>query len=210
LTANYTFLNERLARHYGVPHAAGINSAVTLTDETRFGLLGQGSILTVTSATRTSPVLRGKWILDNILGMPPPISPPDLPALDDTGEAGRPASVRERSSGTAGIPACGVPCANGSARLSLENFDGVASGERPSGRPDRCVRRVPGWPHASRSAASRALPTAQTQRDQFVATLTESDLRARARSQSSTSRRCEKSRDAASSDARWSALIRES
>src|SRR5207237_593523 len=73
LTANYTFLNDRLARHYGVPNINGTHfRRVTLTDQNRFGLLGQGSILTITSQpVRTSPVFRGKWILDNILGTPP-------------------------------------------------------------------------------------------------------------------------------------------
>ncbi len=74
LTADYTFVNERLARHYGIPNIYGSQfRRVTVTDEARRGLLGQGSILTVTSHTdRTSPVVRGKWILDNLLGAPPP------------------------------------------------------------------------------------------------------------------------------------------
>ena len=74
LTADYTFVNERLARHYGIPNVYGSRfRRVTLTDRTARGLLGQGSILTVTSyPNRTSPVLRGKWMLENILGAPPP------------------------------------------------------------------------------------------------------------------------------------------
>lgn len=88
LGADYTFLNERLARHYGVPHVVGSRfRRVSFADDpqrTRGGLLRQGSLLTVTSyATRTSPVLRGKWVLDNLLGTPPPPPPPDVPALDD-------------------------------------------------------------------------------------------------------------------------------
>lgn len=88
LAADYTFLNERLARHYGVPHVQGSRfrrvSFAGDPDRRRGGLLRQGSLLTVTSyATRTSPVLRGKWILDNLLGTPPPPPPPDVPALDD-------------------------------------------------------------------------------------------------------------------------------
>lgn len=87
LAADYTFLNERLARHYNVPHVVGSRfRRVSFADEParRGGLLRQGSLLTVTSfATRTSPVVRGKWILDNILGTPPPPPPPDVPALDD-------------------------------------------------------------------------------------------------------------------------------
>ena len=79
LTADYTFVNERLARHYGIPNVYGSRfRRVTVTDDARRGLLGQGSILAVTShAERTSPVVRGKWILENILGTPPP--PPPIP-----------------------------------------------------------------------------------------------------------------------------------
>lgn len=86
LRANYTFLNERLARHYGIPNVYGSRfRRVTLgEDNGRGGLLRQGSMLTVTSyATRTSPVLRGKWVLDNLLGLPPPAPPPDVPTLQD-------------------------------------------------------------------------------------------------------------------------------
>ena len=90
LTADYTFVNERLARHYGIPNVKGSHfRRVTLTDDSRRGLLGQGSILTVTAYPhRTSPVLRGKWILENLLGTPPPPPPPNVPALKDTNAAG--------------------------------------------------------------------------------------------------------------------------
>ena len=79
LRADYTFLNERLAKHYGIPHVYGsrFRRVALGEDSERGGLLRQGSILTVTSyATRTSPVIRGKWILENILGTPPPPPPP--------------------------------------------------------------------------------------------------------------------------------------
>src|SRR5205807_7982997 len=78
LTADYTFVNERLARHYGIPGVYGSHfRRVTLTDDSRRGLLGKGAILAVTShATRTSPVVRGKWILENVLGAPVPPPPP--------------------------------------------------------------------------------------------------------------------------------------
>jgi hypothetical protein len=100
LTADYTFLNDRLARHYDIPNIKGSHfRRVTLTEENRRGLLGQGSILTMTSQpVRTSPVFRGKWILDNILGTPPPDPPPNVPLLPEKSGvyAGRTPSMRER------------------------------------------------------------------------------------------------------------------
>lgn len=98
LTADYTFLNERLAKHYGVPGVYGSNfRRATITQEERKGLLGQGSILTVTShADRTSPVVRGKWILENLLGAPPPPPPPDVPALPENTEGELPKTLRAR------------------------------------------------------------------------------------------------------------------
>jgi hypothetical protein len=98
LTANYTFVNERLARHYGIPHVYGSHfRRVTLGDETRRGLLGQGSVLTVTSyPNRTSPVLRGKWILETVLGTPPPPPPPNVTPLKEKREGAKAVSVRER------------------------------------------------------------------------------------------------------------------
>src|SRR5437762_8762617 len=94
LTANYTFVNERLARHYGIPNIYGSQfRRVTITDEARRGLLGQASILTVTSyPNRTSPVERGKWILTNLLGVPPQPPPPNVPALQETSADGKPLS----------------------------------------------------------------------------------------------------------------------
>ena len=91
LDANYTFLNQRLAEHYGIPNVYGSQfRKVDLTDPNRGGLLGQGSILTVTSyPNRTSVVQRGKWILENLLGAPPPPPPPDVPDLKPHGQDGR-------------------------------------------------------------------------------------------------------------------------
>jgi len=88
LTANYTFVNERLAQHYGIPNVKGVNfRRVALADDSpRRGLLGKGAILTVTALpNRTSPVVRGKWVLQNILGAPPPEPPPNVPALEENG-----------------------------------------------------------------------------------------------------------------------------
>jgi mono/diheme cytochrome c family protein len=128
LNADYTFVNERLARHYGIPNIYGPRfRRVTITDEARRGLLGQGSILTVTSyATRTSPVLRGKWILTNILGTPPPPAPPNVPALKENNEGGKVMSVRERLEEHRKNPAC-ASCHKIMDPLgfALENFDAI-------------------------------------------------------------------------------------
>ena len=98
LTADYTFINERLAQHYGIPNVYGERfRRVTLNGDQRGGLLGQGSVLAVTSyPNRTSPVLRGKLLLETILGTPPPPPPANVPGLPDRGEGGKAASVRER------------------------------------------------------------------------------------------------------------------
>ena len=98
LNANYTFINERLARHYGIPNIYGTDfRRVTITDDRRRGLLGQASILTVTSLpTRTSPVHRGKWILTNLIGMPPNPPPPNVPALKEHSDPGKLTSLRQR------------------------------------------------------------------------------------------------------------------
>ena len=98
--ADYTFVDERLARHYGIPGVAGDRfRRVRVADENRLGLLGHGSVLTLTShANRTSPVLRGKWVMDVLIGSPPPLPPPNVPELDATrgSRDGRPLSTRQR------------------------------------------------------------------------------------------------------------------
>jgi hypothetical protein len=130
LTANYTFVNERLARQYGIPGVYGSQfRRVTLTDPARFGLLGQGSVLTVTSyPNRTSPVLRGKWILENILGTPPPPPPPGVPPLKENEEGAKPKSVRELMEQHRASPNCATCHAvMDPLGFSLENFD--ATGE---------------------------------------------------------------------------------
>ena len=98
LTADYTFVNGRLAEHYGIPGVYGDRfRRIRVVDENRRGLLGHGSILTVTSyPNRTSPVIRGKWVLDNLLGAPPPPPPPDVPALEERDVIQHPRSIRER------------------------------------------------------------------------------------------------------------------
>ena len=127
LAADYTFVNERLAQHYGIPNVRGSHfRRVALNDDARGGLLGHGSILTVTSyANRTSPVLRGKWILENILGTPPPPPPADVPDLE-TAEGGAPLSMREAMEQHRANPVC-ASCHQlmDPPGLSLENFDAV-------------------------------------------------------------------------------------
>jgi hypothetical protein len=132
LNADYTFVNERLARHYGIPNVYGSDfRRVTLQHDARRGLLGQGSILTVTSApNRTSPVTRGAWILENLLGSPPPLPPPDVPAFPESqsgqGITQQPATVRERMVQHRTAPACrGCHQIMDPIGLALENFDGV-------------------------------------------------------------------------------------
>ena len=118
LDADYTFLNERLARHYGVTGIYGSRfRRVELPDTMRRGLLGHGSVLTVTSyATRTSPVLRGRWLLENLLGAPPPPPPANVPPLKEIGEAGVAPRLGARAaratSAESGVRV--VPCADGS------------------------------------------------------------------------------------------------
>jgi cytochrome c551/c552 len=129
LTANYTFVNERLAKHYGIPNVYGsrFRRVSFGPDDVRGGLLRQGSILTVTSyATRTSPVIRGKWVLDNILGIPPPPPPPSVPALKENTGGGKELSIREKMAQHRSNPACsGCHQLMDPVGFSFENYDAV-------------------------------------------------------------------------------------
>ena len=127
LEADYTFLNERLARHYGVPHVYGshFRRVALPAGSVRGGLLGQGSVLAVTShANRTSPVVRGKWILENILGTPPPEPPANVPALEEKQDGGQALTMRERMEEHRVNPIC-ASChlIMDPLGLALENFD---------------------------------------------------------------------------------------
>ena len=133
LSANYTFVDERLALHYGIPNILGSRfRRVTLTDPNRFGLLGHGSILTLTStAIRTSPVQRGKYVMEVLLGTPPPPPLPNVPALPEnaesrTGHVAKPLSVRERMEEHRANPVCAA-CHKmmDPIGFALENFDAV-------------------------------------------------------------------------------------
>jgi hypothetical protein len=128
LTSDQTYLNEQLARHYGISGIYGSHlRRVTLMDENRFGLLGKAGVLAVTSySTRTAPTIRGKWLLENILDAPPPAPPPNIPALEDSNKDGKPRSVREMLE----VHRTNPTCASCHARmdplgLSLENFDAI-------------------------------------------------------------------------------------
>ena len=128
LNADYTYVNERLARHYGIPNVYGSHfRRVTVQQDARRGLLGQGSILTVTSyPNRTSPVLRGKWVLENILGTPPPAPPQDVPDIEENHPGAEARSLRARLEAHRRNPTC-ASCHRVMDPLgfALENFDGL-------------------------------------------------------------------------------------
>jgi mono/diheme cytochrome c family protein len=131
LTADYTFVNERLARHYGIPHVYGSHfRRVVLADDARNGLLGKGSVLSVTSyPNRTSPVVRGKWILENLLGTPPPPPPPDVDTtLPENRPGDTPRTLRERFEEHRRSPSC-ASCHRlmDPPGFALENFDAVGA-----------------------------------------------------------------------------------
>ena len=128
LTANYTFVNQQLAKFYGYPNVYGSHfRKIDIPDPNRAGLLGQGSILTVTSyATRTTVVQRGKYVMTNILGTPPPPPPPNVPALSDKGKGGVPATLRARMEQHRANPVC-ASCHSRMDPLgfALENFNAI-------------------------------------------------------------------------------------
>jgi len=132
MTADYTYVNERLAKHYGIPNIYGSQfRRVTLADDARRGLLGKGSILMVTShADRTSPVVRGKWILENLLGAPVPPAPANVPPLKETNDrpGGKILTMRERMAEHRTDPACsGCHSIMDPLGFALENFDAVGA-----------------------------------------------------------------------------------
>jgi cytochrome c551/c552 len=177
LNADYTFVNERLAKHYGIEGVYGSQfRRVKVTNEARRGLLGQGSILTVTSeANRTSPVKRGKFILEAILGTPPPAPPPGVPPLKEN-EGAQALSVRARLEEHRKSPACsGCHAVMDPLGFSLENFDGVGEWrtKEPGGAVDPSGQLADGTkvdgPVALRNAIMK-------HPEQFVRTLTEKML----------------------------------
>jgi hypothetical protein len=175
LGANYTYLNERLALMYGIKNVRGDQwRRVELTDSHRFGLLGKGAVLMLTAyPNRTSPVLRGKYILENILGTPPPSPPANVPALSDNEAGQEPKSLRERMELHRKNPTCAT-CHRVMDPLgfALENFDGIGAwrAREPGGAIDPAGKLADGsdvdGPVALRAAIMR-------HPDQFVRTLTE-------------------------------------
>ena len=174
LTSNQTFLNEQLARHYGVSGVYGSHfRPVTLTDENRFGLLGKAAVLSVTSySTRTAPTIRGKYLLENILAAPPPAPPANVPALEESSKDGKPRSVRDMLEVHRKNPAC----ASCHARmdplgLSLESFDAIGQWRTTdAGTPINASGvLLDGTRVDGPAALRRALVT---QKEQFVRTVT--------------------------------------
>ena len=177
LTANYTFLNERLARHYQVPNVYGNHfRRVSFADGSRGGLLSQASILTVTSyPNRTSPVVRGKWLLETMLGSPPPPPPLNVPPLkeNEKGENDRPLSVRERMEAHRRSPACAVCHVRmDPLGFSLENFDALGKWRTQSdGAPIDATAALPDGTQFEGVVGLRALLAGHEA--EFVGTLTE-------------------------------------
>ena len=176
LTADHTYLNERLARHYGVPGVYGSDfRRVSLADGNRRGLLGQGSILTVTSyPDRTSPVGRGKWVLENVLGTPPPPPPPNVPELEPAEDTGRVLAMRERMEQHRENPVC-ASCHRvmDPLGLALENFDAIGRwrGHMPGGSAIDASGTMPDGTAFDGPAELRGLLVRD--REQFATVVTE-------------------------------------
>jgi mono/diheme cytochrome c family protein len=212
LTADYTYVNERLARHYGIPNIYGNRfRRVAFTDGVRGGLLGQASILAVTSyPNRTSVTVRGRYLLTNLLGAPPPPPPPDVPALKDAGVDGQPRALRERME----LHRKNAVCASCHQRMdplgfSLENFDALGKWRTQSdGAPIDASASLPDGTRFTGVGGLRAL-LASHQED-FVRTFTEKLLTyavGRGIEYTDLPAIRKVARDAARQDYRWSSII---
>ena len=214
LTANHTFVNERLARHYGIPNVYGsrFRRVELPVEHARGGLLAHGSILMLTSyADRTSPVLRGKWLLDNVFGAPPPPPLPDVPALEAKDAEGRRLSARAQMAQHRQNPVC-ASChvRMDPLGLALENFDAIGQW-RTIGEDGMSIDASGSLPDETRIDGIVGLrKLAESHRGDFVRTLTEKMLmyatgRGTEYYDMPAIRRIVK--DAAVSDYRWSAII---
>jgi cytochrome c551/c552 len=176
LSADFTYLNQRLAEHYGIPNVYGSQfRRVTLKDANRGGLLGQGSILTVTSyPNRTSVVQRGKWVLENLLGAAPPPPPPDIPALPEHPKDGKQLTMRQQMEQHRANPTCSS-CHSRMDPIgfSLENYDGIGAWRaKDSGNVIDATGKMPdGTTFEGPAGLKKLLMTAH--RDEFVETFTE-------------------------------------
>ncbi len=213
LDANYTFVNERLARHYGIPNVYGSRfRRVTFDRDERAGLLSHGSLMTVTSyPNRTSPVLRGKWVLENLLGAPPPEPPPDVPTLEEENEEGEPLSMREAMVMHRENPACAVCHAPmDPIGFALENYNAVGAW-RPTSEAGTAIDASGTLPDGAAfdgPAGLRDLLLARP--DDFVGTVTEKLMmyalgRGLEYYDAPTVRKIV--REAAGEDYRWSSII---
>ena len=179
LSANYTFLNERLAKHYEIPGVYGSRFRRVdfgADNQQRGGLLRHGSILTVTSyATRTSPVIRGKWVLDNILGIPPPPPPASVPALSENTSVIKALTIRERLAQHRANPAChGCHQLMDPVGFSLENYDAVGRWRSREAGTSAAVDSAGGLPDGSKFDGVTGLQRAILNRPElFASTLTE-------------------------------------
>jgi len=176
LTANFTFLNQRLAQHYKIPNVYGSQfRRVSLDDPNRGGLLGQGSILTVTSyPNRTSVVQRGKWVLENLLGSSPPPPPPDIPALEAHAKNGKQLTMRQQMEQHRANPTCaGCHSRMDPIGFSLENYDGIGAWRsKDGGNAIDATGKLPDGTVFEGPKGLKDLLTT-TYKDQFVNTFTE-------------------------------------
>lgn len=212
ITADYTFVNERLAKHYGIPNVYGPRfRRVNFTDGVRGGLLGQASILAVTSyPNRTSVTVRGRWLLASLLGAPPPPPPPNVPSLKDPGQDGQPRSLRQRMEVHRQNPAC-ASCHQRMDPLgfALENFDALGKWRTESdGAPIDATGSLPDGTQFEGIAGLRKLMASH--KEDFVRTFAEKLLayaigRGIELSDMPAIRKI--ARDAAQEDNRWSAVI---
>jgi hypothetical protein len=213
LTTDYTFLNQRLAEHYGLKGIYGSEfRRVKLEDPNRYGLLGQASILAVTSyPNRTAPTIRGKWVLEQLLGTPPPPPPPNVPSLKDDATAQK-MTMRQRMEQHRANPTCAV-CHRMMDPLgfALENFDGLGGWRDSAGPGSGPIDSSGALPDGTKFIGAAGLrEVLMKKRDLFVETFTERLLTyalGRGLEEYDNAALRKIARDAAADDQKWSAII---